>query len=191
MRITAFDEIQCDAAGCVDPVCGSRACWLREGYRLAVDVAVEAVDDGAPGWLPNRMCEVAADMLPLDWPHAGAQYAPKAEEHAAVRAGEVWTVTGGFYVGKPRPAVVVQGAAYARAGAVTVCPMTSLATDAPPLRVQVDATEETGLAHRAYAMVDKITTVPRGKVRTRLGAVSDDAMARIEKALLAYLFGVT
>jgi mRNA interferase MazF len=188
VRVTEFEPIMCVAYDCTGPACPDRVCWLREGYRLAVDVAKEAVDEGVPGWLPNRMCEVAADMV-CNWQDAGAQYTPVPEHYAAVSRGEVWTATGGVYAGKPRPVVVLQDGAFGTIGSVTICPMTTLSADTP-LRVPVESSEVNGLKQSGYVMVDKITTVPRVKVHNRLGVVSDEVWARIEKVLLVYLFGV-
>lgn len=128
-------------------------------------------------------------LLPLEWRHTGPDYTPVVARGPAVSRGEVWTAAGGSYAGKPRPVVIVQDGAFGLIGSVTVCPMTTLATDATAVRVPVEATAESGLNESGFVMVDKIMTLPRGKVRRRLGKLSGEVMRRIDKALQTHLFG--
>lgn len=158
---------------------------------MAVDAAREAVrEDGAPGWLPGRLCDVAS-MLVAGWELAGPDYAPNVEDYDGVQRGEVWTVTGGVYAHKPRPAVVVQDGVFGRIGSVTVCPMTTLPAGSPLVRIPVEPTDQNGLGQSSYLMVDKITTTSRRKLHARLGVLAAEQLAKVERALLVYLFGAS
>lgn len=51
-----------------------------------------------------------------------------------MRRGEVWTVSGAGYAGKPRPAVIVQDDRFDATASVTICAFTTDETDAPLFR---------------------------------------------------------
>jgi mRNA interferase MazF len=99
--------------------------------------------------------------------------------------GEVVTVAGGgAYTGKPRPAVVVQSDMFNEAHAsVTVVPISTTLVDAPLFRVPLPAGRGTGLKAQSQAMVDKVTSVPRGCIGSRIGALAAVDMERIDAAL--------
>jgi mRNA interferase MazF len=79
-----------------------------------------------------------------------------------VKRGEIWTASAGSgYVGKPRPVVIVQDDRFDATASVTVCAFTTDPTDAPLLRLLVEADETTGIREPSRLMVDKITTIPR------------------------------
>ena len=50
--------------------------------------------------------------------------------------GEIWSVAGGVYASKPRPAVILQDDRFDGTDSVTVCPLTSIDVPAPLLRVR-------------------------------------------------------
>ncbi|WP_254893626.1 type II toxin-antitoxin system PemK/MazF family toxin [Mycobacterium malmoense] len=52
-------------------------------------------------------------------------------------------------------------------------------------RIAVPATA--GVAQPSFAMVDKITTVRRSNLETRIGRVSTTLMADIERSLMVFL----
>ena len=51
--------------------------------------------------------------------------------------GEIWTVSGAGYAGKPRPAVIVQDDRFDGTESVTVCVFTTDETEAPLFRVPI------------------------------------------------------
>lgn len=104
-----------------------------------------------------------------------------------VNRGEIWTVAGGVYAAKPRPALIVQDDLFEATASVTVVPLTSSLTDAPLLRIRVAATELSGLEHDSDVMVDKLTTVRRTHVDSRVGRVTTDQLGEVERALMAFL----
>lgn len=105
-----------------------------------------------------------------------------------MKRGEVWTVSGGpDYVGKPRPAVIVQEDAFDSTASVTVCPFTSDSTVAPFFRIPVDPDAANGLRSTSCLMVDKITTVAKTKLGKRVGVLTGADVARLNLAMIVFL----
>ena len=102
------------------------------------------------------------------------------------RGDLVTAVFSGAY-GKPRPALIVQSDAFADLPSVTVLPLTTHLQPAPLMRVTVEVDRENGLERRSQAMIDKVTTVPRGKIGHRLGRVDAATMRAIGQALRMFL----
>jgi len=105
-----------------------------------------------------------------------------------VRRGEIWTVAGGpDYVGKPRPAVILQDDAFDATASMTICPFTTHAIDAPLMRLPIGPSEQNGLRAPSQLMVDKITTVSRTKLADRIGLLSDEDVLRMNRAVIVFL----
>lgn len=101
--------------------------------------------------------------------------------------GELWTVAGGVYASKPRPALILQDDLFDALDSVTVAPLTAILTDAPLLRVRVAAGELSGLDRDSDIMIDKITTVRRSNLGHRIGRLPTDQLADTERALTTFL----
>lgn len=102
--------------------------------------------------------------------------------------GEIWTVAGGgAYTGKPRPVVIVQDDAFAERDSITICPLTTDPTDAPVFRIPVEPNSRNGLSSRSWVMVDKLTTVPRARLGSRIGQLDDDLLLRLNRSILVFL----
>lgn len=99
--------------------------------------------------------------------------------------GELWSVSGGVYAAKPRPALIVQDDLFSATESVVVIPLTTTVADAPIARVAVPTT--TGIAQPSFAMLDKITTVRRSNLGVRVCRVSTTLMADIERSLMVFL----
>lgn len=105
-----------------------------------------------------------------------------------MRRGEVWTVSGaGGFLGKPRPAVILQSEAFDQTRSIVVCPFTTDGTEAPIFRLTIDPNDENGLRERSVIMTDKIGAVDRSKLGARLGRLTFDEITRLERALLIFL----
>jgi mRNA interferase MazF len=105
-----------------------------------------------------------------------------------VKRGDVWTVAGGAdYAGKPRPAVIIQDDAFDATQSITICAFTSDPTEAPLFRILVQPTERNGLHSASSLMVDKLTTVPKAKLGSRIGNVDDEDLLRLNQAILVFL----
>jgi mRNA interferase MazF len=100
----------------------------------------------------------------------------------------VWTVSGGKdYAGKPRPVVIVQDDSFNATNSVTVCAFTTDPTDAPLIRLAIQPASANGLRAVSRLMVDKITTVPKSKLGSRIGQLEDADMLRLGQAILVFL----
>jgi len=105
-----------------------------------------------------------------------------------VKRGEIWTVSGGKdYAGKPRPVVILQDDRFDRTDSITVCAFTSDPTHAPLFRLPVQPNESNGLRAGSQLMVDKITTIPKAKIGSRIGRLDDEDMVRLNRAVLVFL----
>ena len=101
--------------------------------------------------------------------------------------GEIWSVTGGVYATKPRPAVVVQDDAFDATASVTVVPLTTVTIADAIVRVPVAASRVTGIAHDSFAMADKVTTIRRDQLGGRIGRLPTETMLELERALVVFL----
>jgi mRNA interferase MazF len=105
-----------------------------------------------------------------------------------MRRGEIWTAAGGTdYAGKPRPIVMVQDDRFDATDSITVCAFTTDPTDAPLFRLPVEPNERNGLRSPCRLMADKITTVPKTKLGSRLGRLDDEEILRLNRAMLVFL----
>ncbi len=104
-----------------------------------------------------------------------------------MRRGQIITVAGGVYASKPRPALVIQDDMFDATDSLTVCPLTSVETDAPLLRVAVTADGTNGLDRDSFLMVDKITTVRRRNTHEVLGQLEPATLVEFERRLLVFL----
>jgi mRNA interferase MazF len=98
-------------------------------------------------------------------------------------------VAGGVYAAKPRPAVIVQDDLFDATSSVAVVPMTSSLLDAPLIRIRISGGDGrlSGLDHDSDVMIDKLTTVRRSNVHTRVGRLSAEQLVEIERAIMAFL----
>jgi mRNA interferase MazF len=102
--------------------------------------------------------------------------------------GDIWTVAAGKgYVGKARPVVILQDDRFDATESITVCPFTTNPTDSPLFRLPVEPSDGNGLRASCRLMVDKIMTVPRAKIGTRVGRLDDEDMVRLNRAVLLFL----
>lgn len=101
--------------------------------------------------------------------------------------GEIWTVAGGVYASKPRPALVIQDDRFDATDSVTVLPLTTTTVDAPLLRITVAATAMTGIRQDSHIMIDKLTTIRRSNLREHVGRVPSAQLVEAERALMVFL----
>ena len=104
-----------------------------------------------------------------------------------MKRGEVWTVSGPGYAGKPRPAVIVQDDSFDATASVTICPFTTNQTETPVIRPLVLPSDSNGLRSASRLMVDKITTVPRNNLGHRVGYLDTLDVARLERSIRVFL----
>jgi len=105
-----------------------------------------------------------------------------------MKRGEVWTASGGpDYAGKPRPVVILQDDRFDATASVTICGFTTNPTDAPLIRLPIEPTPANGLDALSRLMVDKITTVARGKLGRRIGCLAERDLTRVNRAVIVFL----
>ena len=105
-----------------------------------------------------------------------------------MKRGELWTMAGGpGYASKPRPVVIIQDDAFDATASIIVCLVTSEAIEAPILRLPVEPTSDNGLHQTCDLMVDKVVTVPRGRLGQRIGQLGNDDLLRLNRSLLVFL----
>ena len=105
-----------------------------------------------------------------------------------MKRGDIWTVAGGkHYAGKARPVVIVQDDSFDATASITICAFTTDETNAPLFRLPVAPNEYNGLRAPCRLMVDKITTVPKSKIGTRIGRLDDEDLLRFNQAVLVFL----
>jgi len=90
--------------------------------------------------------------------------------------------------GKPRPALFVQADLFNETHAsVTVVPVTSTIVDVPLFRLTVEPSPGNGLRSLSQLMVDKVTTVPRGRITQTIGRLEDDLVLPVSRALALWV----
>ncbi len=105
-----------------------------------------------------------------------------------MRRGEIWTISGGAdYAGKPRPSVIVQDNLFDATDSVTICAFTTDPTEAALFRILVEPSERNGLRVPSSLMADKLTTVPKRKVGSRVGRLDDEDLVRLNRAIVVFL----
>lgn len=105
-----------------------------------------------------------------------------------MRRGEIWTAAAGSrYAGRPRPVVIIQDDRFDATDSVTLCAFTTDPTDAPLIRIAVAPDDVNGLREASRLMVDKLTTVPRSKLGSHVGRLSDEDMVRLARAMVVFL----
>jgi mRNA interferase MazF len=104
-----------------------------------------------------------------------------------MKRGEVWTVSDRGSAGKPRPCAIVQDDRFDATGSIAICAFTSDETAAPHLRLRIEPDERNGLRVPSCLMVDRVTTVQKDKLGNRIGVLSAEDTARINRALLVFL----
>ena len=92
----------------------------------------------------------------------------------------------GPYTGKPRPALILQNTDIPF-DSVVILLMTTTFRDAPSFRVAIAPGAGNRLGETTYVMCEKIVTIPKANLGASLGLVDDEAMKRIEAAVLTVL----
>ena len=104
-----------------------------------------------------------------------------------MKRGEVWTVSGAGYAGRPRPAVIVQDDRFDATASITVCVFTTDETEAPLFRLAVTPNERNGLRSVSRLMVDKLSTVSKERLGARIGRLDSPDMVRLDRAMVVFL----
>ena len=103
-----------------------------------------------------------------------------------MKRGEVWTVSGSRYAGKPQPAVIIQDDHFDATESLTICAFTTDTTQAPLFRLAVEPDGHNGLRSTARLMVDKITTLSRSRLGEPISRLPAPDMARLNRAIAVF-----
>ena len=105
-----------------------------------------------------------------------------------MKRGDIWTIAGGGdYTGMPRPAAIVQDDRFDATASITICTFTTDPTEAPLFRIPIEPSEKNGLRAPSKLMVDKLTTVSKERLGSRVGRLDDEDMVRLNRAILVFL----
>lgn len=105
-----------------------------------------------------------------------------------MKRGEIRIVSGGGdYLGKPRPAAIVQADGFDPLSSITLCAFTSDDSEAPLFRPLIQPNRRNGLAAPSRLMVDKITTVRKNRIGKQIGALDDEDIATLDRAVIMFL----
>jgi mRNA interferase MazF len=104
-----------------------------------------------------------------------------------MRRGDLVTVALSGHYGKPRPALVIQSDLFDAHPSITVLPVTSELRDTPLFRITVEPNEDNGLRVTSQIMVDKVHTIPKEKLGSPFGKLSDEIMLAVNRALAVFL----
>lgn len=105
-----------------------------------------------------------------------------------MKRGDVYSVSGGGdYLGKPRPAVVLQSHSLDDLSSITICAFTTDVEEVRPFRPPVKRSPGNGLHKDSCIMVDKISTVRKDRIGERIGELDDEDIARLERAVIVFL----
>jgi mRNA interferase MazF len=91
-------------------------------------------------------------------------------------------------LGRPRPAIVVQGSeSTAGLSTIFVCPVSSDLQERLPLRPLIEVAPENGLRLRSQIMTDKLVALRRDRVRRVIGRIDAETSVQLDRALLVLL----
>src|ERR1039457_1244929 len=83
--------------------------------------------------------------------------------------------------------MIVQDDRFDATGSITICAITSDKSEAPLFRIVIQPSDQTRLTTTSRLMVDKITTIPKSKLGSRIGNLDAVDMARVNQAMLIFL----
>jgi mRNA interferase MazF len=105
-----------------------------------------------------------------------------------MRRGDIHTVAGGKeHASEPRSVAIVQDDSFDGTDSITICAFTTDPTEAPLFRLAVAPNTRNGLRVPCRLMVDKMTTVPKSKVGSRIGRLDDEDILRLNQAIVVFL----
>lgn len=104
-----------------------------------------------------------------------------------MKRGDIVTVVISGAYGKPRPALIIQSDLFNEHPSVTILPLTSTLRDAPLFRLRLEPSPENGLQSPSDIMIDKIVTIPRGKVGSICGHLENKYITSVERLITLFL----
>ena len=104
-----------------------------------------------------------------------------------MKRGDLYYVNPPGFLGKVRPAVIVQADTFNRdPTSVTLCLLTSTIVESR-LRVTLAPSKSNGLEKPSQVMIDKVMTLPLDRLANRIGVVSAGELDQIAASLRAWM----
>ena len=105
-----------------------------------------------------------------------------------MKRGEIWLCVGFKDLGKVRPWLVVQSDRFADFEGVTACPITS-DPDAriDGIRLALEPSRLNRLDAPSVVMIDKVSTLPKARIRERVGRLSAPQIVQVDGLLMRWL----
>lgn len=105
-----------------------------------------------------------------------------------MKRGDIVVVSAQGDYGKPRPALIIQENSFNDTHAsLLACLLTSDIKDYPLFRIDLEPSENNGLKMHSQIMIDKIVTLPRGKISSPIGRIDDVTLMRVNRSLALFL----
>jgi len=104
-----------------------------------------------------------------------------------MKRGELWTLRDNDYSAKARPVVIVQADLENNFDSIILCLFTTYASDNISTRIKIEPSNENGLVRNSYVMTDKIVTVDKALLGSKIGILSNDEMHQISGKLAKIL----
>jgi mRNA interferase MazF len=104
--------------------------------------------------------------------------------------GDLVTIAGGTgeFAGKPRPAILLQTPRlFGGTVPIPICPVTSVAVEAPLLRIPLPADTTTGLRVPSWAAIDLLHSVRARRIGQHIGRLDAATLLAIDRALVVFL----
>lgn len=105
-----------------------------------------------------------------------------------MKRGDVVLIAASGEMGKPRPGVVVQADELGEdTTSVLICPMSSETADFKRTRPVVQPDANNGLRLPSQIMTDKMSALPRSRIRQVIGTIDENISDQLDSALLVIL----
>jgi len=102
--------------------------------------------------------------------------------------GDIILVSVSGDYGKPRPAVIVQSDVFNSTHAsIVVCLITSHILEVETFRLKVSPSKGNGLKIESQIMSDKIVTLKRGKITSKVGVLEKKYLIKLNRQLFLFL----
>jgi mRNA interferase MazF len=105
----------------------------------------------------------------------------------AISRGDVVVAVFPTEYSKPRPALVIQGDAFAEHPSIVLLPITSDLRKTPLFRIPIGPSPENGLRQPCQVMVDKPQPVNREQIAKSIGRFEKDSLMAVNRSLAVFL----
>ena len=104
-----------------------------------------------------------------------------------MKRGEIWSLQDENYASKPRPVIIVQGKLSTEFDSIILCLFTSVEPQGKSTRVKILPSDENGLRKASFVMTEKLLTIKKSRLGSRIGRLTDTEMREISGQLARVL----